>query len=389
MIREERIDWLMLGIAATLAIFGTMMVYSASAMFALRETQSDSQYTYFYKQVAFAIGGLAAMLVVSRIDYHHLQRSWVVYSIIAVTVALLLMVFAFPAVNGAQRWIRISGFSLQPSEMAKLALPIFLAYFLTKNQDSVGDVKRTVVPCILALGLLGGLVMLEKDLGTTIVLCAIFSAVYFAAGARLTHIGAVGAGLVLIGAAAIFFAPWRIARMMAFLDPYKYSSDEGYQVVQSLYAIGSGGMFGEGFARGHQKLFYLPYPYSDFIFSVVGEEFGLIGTLAVVGAFAMLLWRGARAALLAPDRFGILLGIGIITGLIVQALFNISVVISILPAKGIPLPFISYGGSSIVVSLIGIGILLNISKYAGSKDKAATEINARSRNYRRSSQATA
>ncbi|MEO7658697.1 MAG: FtsW/RodA/SpoVE family cell cycle protein, partial [Pyrinomonadaceae bacterium] len=188
---------------------------------------------------------------------------------------------------------------------------------------------------------------------------------YFAAGARLIHIGLVAAVLGLIGVAAIFFAPWRVARMMAFMDPYKYADDEAYQVVQSLYAIGSGGLFGEGFAQGHQKLFYLPYPYSDFIFSVVGEELGLAGTLAVVIAFGLLLWRGARAALLAPDRFGTLLGIGIITGIIVQALFNISVVISILPAKGIPLPFISYGGSSVVVTLIGVGILLNISTFAG------------------------
>jgi cell division protein FtsW len=338
-------------------------------MFALRETESGSQYTYFYKQVAFTIGGLIAMIAVSRIDYHIFQRAWVVYLIMAVTVVLLIMVFGFPPVNGAQRWIRISGFSFQPSELAKIALPVFLAYYLAKNEDSVADLRRTVLPCVFGLALLGGLVLYEKDLGTTIVLCAIFSAVYFAAGARLMHIGTVGAVFVMIGAAAIFFAPWRVARIMAFLDPYKYSSDEGYQVVQSLYAIGSGGVFGEGFAKGHQKLFYLPYPYSDFIFSVVGEELGLIGTLAVVTAFGLLLWRGARTAVLAPDRLGNLLGIGIITGIIVQALFNISVVISILPAKGIPLPFISYGGSSVVVSLIGVGILLNISKFAGSRAK--------------------
>ena len=213
-----------------------------------------------------------------------------------------------------------------------------------------------------ALTLFGGLIVLEPDLGTTIVLCAIFSAVYFAAGARLVHIAAV-AGTMIIGVAiAILVAPWRIERLMAFLDPFKHSDDAGYQVVQSLYAIGSGGVLGEGFAKGQQKLFYLPYPYSDFIFSVVGEEFGLVGTLAVVLAFGLLLWRGSRAALMAPDRFGMLLGIGLITGIIVQALFNISVVISILPAKGIPLPFISYGGSSVIVTLIAVGILLNISR---------------------------
>ncbi len=354
----------MVGLAAILALFGVMMVYSASAMFALIETGSTSQFTYFFKQLAFTAGGLAAMFIVSRIDYHFFEKPWVVYSLLAVTVVFLVAVFGFPAINGAQRWIRVAGFSFQPSEVAKIVLPIFLAYFLTKKEDVVGDIRQTVLPCLFVLGLVGGLVFLEKDLGTTIVLCAIFSVVYFAAGARIMHLASVAAGLFVIGAGAIYFAPWRVARLMAFLDPFQYADDEGYQVVQSLYAIGSGGVFGEGFAQGHQKLFYLPYPYSDFIFSVVGEELGLIGTLAVVTAFGLLLWRGARAAVLAPDRFGSLLAIGIITGITVQALFNISVVTSILPAKGIPLPFISYGGTSVVMTLIGVGILLNISKFA-------------------------
>lgn len=374
---NNRIDWFMFAIAASLALFGAMMVYSASAMFSLKETDSASQYTYFYKQIGFTIGGLIAMYIVSRIDYHIFQKPWIVYGVVGITVVLLLAVFAFPPINGARRWIRFAGVSFQPSELAKVALPIFLAYYLTKKEELVGDLKEVVLPCLAGLGVLGGLVFLEKDLGTTIVLCAIFSAVYFAAGARLIHIGTVAAGLVAIGVGAILFAPWRIARLMAFIDPYKYADDEGYQVVQSLYAIGSGGVLGEGFANGKQKLFYLPYPYSDFIFSVVGEELGLVGTLAVVLTFGLLLWRGARAAVLAPDRFGNLLGIGIITGIIVQALFNISVVTSILPAKGIPLPFISYGGSSVVVTLLGVGVLLNISKFARSRDLGDDRVVAR------------
>lgn len=374
---KGRTDWVMFGIAAGLALFGSLMVYSASAMIAFRESQETSQFGYFTKQIIFVGIGLVLMLVVSRFDYHILQDRWIVIGLIAVTSILLLAVFGFPAINGAQRWIRAGGFSFQPSELAKIALPIFLAWFLTKNENSVGEIRSTVVPCLGVLVLLAGLVMAEKDLGTTIVLCAVFSAVYFAAGARIIHIASVAAGMVVIGAAALIFAPWRVARLMAFMDPYKYADDAGYQVVQSLYAIGSGGIFGEGFAKGQAKLFYLPYPYSDFIFSVVGEEFGLMGTLAVVIVFGALLWRGTRAAMLAPDRFGMLLAIGLITGIIVQALFNISVVISILPAKGIPLPFISYGGSSVVVALLAVGILLSISRYSEQSVEDVTKANKR------------
>lgn len=376
MTKSFRIDWFLFAVAAGLALFGTMMVYSASAMIAHRETQGLSQNTYFYKQFAFTLIGVAVMYIASRIDYRRYQDELVVYSIVVLTAICLIAVFAFPEINGATRWIRFGGFSFQPSELAKIALPIFLAFFLTKHEKSVGDLKSTVIPCVGALVLFCGLVLLEPDLGTTIVLCAVFSAIYFAAGAKLVHIATVAGAMMLIGVGSILFAPWRVERLMAFLDPFKHSDDAGYQVVQSLYAIGSGGIFGEGFAKGQQKLFYLPYPYSDFIFSVVGEELGLIGTLAVVLAFGMILWRGARAALLASDRFGMLLGIGIVTGIIVQALFNISVVISIVPAKGIPLPFISYGGSSVIVTLFAVGILLNISRGESSENAIWAEPSA-------------
>jgi len=374
--KELRTDWFMFVIASSLALFGALMVYSASAMMAMKESSENSQYTYFSKQIIFVLIGIVAMFIVSRIDYHIFENKWVIYGVLAITSIALLSVLGFAPINGAKRWIRFGGFSFQPSELAKIALPMFLAWFLTKNEDSVTEVKTTVLPALAGFALLAGLVMLEKDLGTTIVLCAIFSAVYFAAGARLMHIATVAAGMVVIGVGAILFAPWRVARIMAFLDPDKYADAEGYQIWQSLLAVGSGGVFGEGFAKGQQKLFYLPYPYSDFIFSTVGEELGLIGTMAVVIAFGLLLWRGTRAALMAPDRFGTLLGIGLITGIIAQALFNISVVISILPAKGIPLPFISYGGSSVVVTLIGVGILLSISRKAGTVEAKDTEKSA-------------
>ena len=356
----------MFAIAASLALFGAVMVYSASAMIALKETEGASQFTYFYKQFGFTILGLAAMFAISKIDYRLYQEKTVVYGILILTAILLLAVFGFPSINGARRWIRVPGFSFQPSEVAKVALPIFLAYFLTKNEKLIGDLKETVLPCIGVLGGLSVLIMLEPDLGTTMVLCAVFVAMYFAAGAKWTHILLTLGSLLLLGTAALVLSPFRMKRLFAFMNPWEHSADGSYQVVQGLYAIGSGGIFGEGFAKGQQKLFYLPYPYSDFIFAVVGEELGLIGTMAVVFAFGLLLWRGTRAAMLAPDRFGMLLGIGIITGIVVQALFNISVVISILPAKGIPLPFISYGGSSIIITLCAVGVLLNLSKHSGT-----------------------
>lgn len=360
--REFRTDWFIFGLAAGLALFGTMMVYSASAMIAHRETEGATQFTYFYKQLGFTVGGIVLMLAVSQIDYRRYERPIAVFALLALTIAGLVAVFFFPAINGAQRWIRVGSFSLQPSEIAKIALPVFLAYFLVKNQEKVGDLRTTVLPCLGVLGLLSILIVMEPDLGTTIVLCLIFGAVYFSAGAKLSHFAVVAASAVAAACVLVLVAPWRVERVMAFMDPFKHSDDAGYQVVQSLYAIGSGGIFGEGFAKGQQKLFYLPYPHSDFIFSVVGEELGLIGTLAVVVAFGLLLWRGARASLNATDRFGMLLGIGLTTGIIVQALFNISVVISILPAKGIPLPFISYGGSSVLVTLAAAGILMSISR---------------------------
>jgi cell division protein FtsW len=356
----------MFTIAAGLAVFGSVMVYSASALISLKETQEQTDLTYFYKQFGFTLGGIVVMLLVSRLDYHLLDNRYVVYGIVGLTAFLLLVVFGFPAINGAKRWIRLGGFSFQPSEIAKVALPIFLAFFLAKRKDEIGDLRRTVLPAVGVLGALGLLVFREPDLGTAIVLCAIFGVVFFSAGARISHLAPVVAALMLIGVAALIFAPWRMRRLAAFVDPCdpENAASTGYQVCQSLYAIGSGGVLGEGFAKGQQNLFYLPYPYSDFIFSVVGEELGLIGTLAVVAAFGLLLWRGARAAINAPDRFGNLLGIGLVTGIVVQALFNISVVTSILPAKGIPLPFISYGGSSILVTMGAVGLLLNISRAA-------------------------
>jgi cell division protein FtsW len=377
MAKKIRIDWFLFAIATTLALFGVIMVYSASAMIALKE--SDNQFAYFNKQLIFTFIGLIGMYVTSQIHYRWYQKSWFVYGLILLTVCMLVATFAFPPVNGARRWIRFAGQTFQPSEVAKIALPIFLAYFWVKREKYIENLKEGVLPALAIFGILAALILGEKDLGTVIVLSAVFIAIYFAAGAKVLHIGSVAIGLVLMGMVMMVISPYRMARFFAFLNPWENADKAGYQVVQGLMAFGSGGIIGEGFAKGQQKLFYLPFPYSDFIFAVVGEEFGLIGTLAVVLAFGFLLWRGTRAALMAPDRFGMLLGIGIVTGLVVQALFNISVVISIVPAKGIPLPFISYGGSSIILTMVAVGILLNLSQYSGFVEFNAPERKVKSR----------
>ncbi|GIU82924.1 MAG: putative lipid II flippase FtsW [Acidobacteria bacterium] len=371
MAKKLRVDWFLFAIATTLALFGAVMVYSASAMISLQETKNSTQgpteYAYFYKQSVFALVGILLMWFFTKFDYHVLQKKAVVYGFLALTIVLLCLVFLFPPVNGAQRWIRFGGFSFQPSELAKLALPIFLASFLADREEKMHSLKESLLPCLLVLAVLCGLIFVEPDLGTTMVLCAIFFVVYFSAGAKIWHLVLIILPILGFLVTALIFSPWRLRRLTAFLDPCapENASGAGYQVCQSLYAIGSGGVFGEGFAKGQQKLFYLPYPYSDFIFAVIGEELGLIGTMALVFVFGLFLWRASRAAMSAPDRFGMLLGIGIVTGIIFQVLFNLSVAISILPAKGIPLPFISYGGSSIITTLLGVGILLNLSQYAG------------------------
>jgi len=353
-------EWLFAGVVA-LALFGVIMVYSASAVVAAGE--NHSQYHYVVRQGIWTLVGLGAMYVGMRLDYGLLRNAKLAYALLGLTVVLLVAVFAFPPINGARRWIRMSGvFSLQPSEIAKLALAIFLARFLERRAGREGDFWRTFVPAVFVTGVLAVLVVAEPDLGTSMMLAVICTAMLFTAGARLKHMALAAAPALAGVAGLLLFVPWRLKRVLVFLDPWADQQGSGYQVVQSLLAVGSGGVHGLGFTEGRQKMFFLPFAHSDFIFAVVSEELGLFGALAVVALFGLFLWRGMRAALRAPDRFGMLLGIGIVTGIVAQALFNMSVVLSMLPTKGIPLPFISYGGSSLVPTLFSVGVLLNISQ---------------------------
>lgn len=371
--QKLQIDKWLFSATVGLALFGVVMVYSASAVVALSE--DHSQFHYVIKQGIWTLLGFGAMFIAMRFDYQRLNQRWIVYGVLLVTIFLLLAVFAFPPVNGARRWIKFSGYSAQPSEIAKLGLAMFLAYFLQKRAGEEGSFWKTFVPCMLPLAVLAGLVAKEPDLGTALMLAIIGITICFAAGVRPRHVAyAAVPGLLLVGKMVIF-TPFRWRRMASFIDPWADPQGSGYQVVQSLIAVGSGGAHGLGFAQGRQKLLFLPFAHSDFIFAVIGEELGLIGALIVVFVFAVFLWRGMRAALRAPDRFGMLLGLGIVVGIVAQALLNMSVVLALVPTKGIPLPFISYGGSSLVPTLTGVGILMNISQYASLDRRARTEEN--------------
>jgi cell division protein FtsW len=364
MARKLQADRWLFAATAGLALFGVVMVYSASAVMA--EQENHNQYYYVIKQGVWTGIGFLAMLGAMRFDYQYLRNRRLVYALLALTALALLAVFAFPRINGAHRWIKLAGFSVQPSEAAKLAVTVFLAYFLEKRAGEERSFCWTFVPCIMTTGLFALLVVAEPDLGTALMLAVICVVLCFTAGVRLLHLGTAAAPALVGVMGLLIFVPWRLQRMITFLDPWKDPRDKGFQVVQSLIAVGSGGVDGLGFAQGKQKLFFLPFAHSDFIFAVVGEELGLLGALTVLIVFAVFLWRGMRAALRAPDRFGMLLGLGLVTSIVAQALFNISVVLSLVPTKGIPLPFISYGGSSLVPTMIAAGILLNISQYAVS-----------------------
>jgi len=345
-----------------LALFGVVMVYSASAVIAQRE--NGTQYYYVIKQAIWTSIGFVVMLAAMQFDYNRLRDRRLVYGLLLLTVLMLLAVFAFGRVNGAHRWIKFKGFSIQPSELSKLVLALFMAYFLEKRAGDEQSFWRTFLPCAFITGLLAVLVVAEPDLGTAMMLTVIFGVLIYTAGARLLHLGLFAAPALFGVAGLLIFVPFRMRRMIMFLDPWADAQGSGFQVVQSLIAIGSGGPNGLGFAQGKQKMMFLPFAHSDFIFAVIGEELGLIGTLTVLLIFGLFLWRGIRTSLLAPDRFGMLLSLGLVTGIVAQAMFNISVVLSLVPTKGIPLPFISYGGSSLVPTLAAVGILLNISQHA-------------------------
>lgn len=340
---------------------GIIMVFSASYY----DTLDKDPYYYLRKQMLWAVVGIFAMAVVSRIDYYRLKPyvNLIFFSTLTMLVLVLIPGIG-DEVKGASRWLDFGFTRLQPSEVMKIAAVMFMAKNLGKNGLKTDSLIFGVGPYLVLIGIIGGLIMKEPDLGTTLALTGTIFVMLFAAGLRWHHIVFLVTSGVAIVAALIYQEPYRLNRIVGYLDPWSHASKEGYQTINSLYALGSGGFFGMGLGNSRQKLDFLPEQHTDFIFAILGEELGFIGALFVVLLFFVIAWRGFRVALNCSDSFGSYLAVGLTTTIVLQAFINMGVVTGLLPVTGISLPFISYGGSSLLFSMIGIGILLNISRYA-------------------------
>ncbi len=360
MAKKLSTDLVLLGVTVALLGFGLVMVWSASS--ALAQERHGSPYYFLLKQVAWGILGLAGMVAALRLDYRTLRRPAVVYSLLIASTVLLIGVLFLSPVNETHRWIRMGALSFQPAELAKLAMVLFLAYHVERRAERVNELT-TLFPALLLLGWFGFLILIQPDLGTAFCLVLTGAVMLYVGGVRLKYFAVLAIPAIVVLYAAVMTVPWRRVRVTSFINPWSDPQGAGYQVIQSLIAVGTGGVTGVGLMEGRQKLFYLPYPYSDFIFAVIGEELGMLGALAVVLAFVVLLWRGLRASWSAPDDFGRFLAAGITLSIVFQALINVSVVLGLLPTKGIPLPFISAGGSSLVFALFGVGLVANVSQH--------------------------
>ena len=359
MAKKLAFDKVLFTTVVLLMFFGLVMVYSASSALARDRTPNH----FLVKQSVAAGLGLVLMAWLMHVDYRRLRSPAVVYTLLFAALALLVGVLFSPQLNGTRRWFFVGGISVQPSELAKLALVPFLAYQIDKKEERVNELSFLLPAGFFTL-LTAALILLEPDMGTAVLLGATFFLMIFLAGLSWRYILAALAVMPPLLGLLVMMEPYRRQRLFAFLDPEKDPLGTGFQALQSLIAVGSGGVFGLGPGKSVQKLFFLPHPESDFIFSIVAEELGMIGGSLVVLGFCLLAWRGLRAGAKAPDAFGRYLGWGLTGVLVMQALINISVTLALLPTKGIPLPFISYGGSSLVVTLCICGVLLNLSQHA-------------------------
>jgi len=351
--------WLF-GIVLLLVLFGLVEVFSASAVMA--QVSYGSAYSFVLKQSGWALLGMVALFVLMQIDYRHYNNPRVVFPVVAVTMVLLMGVFAMHDSHNTHRWFRFGGFfTFQPSELAKPAIILFLAYFLQTHVHRMDD-WRTVARAAAAPLLFVALILKEPDLGTAIVCTAVLVLMLYLAGVNVKYVAIGMACAAPVLYYMLFHVAWRRARMLAFVNPETDPRGTGFHILQSLIAVGTGGFHGLGLMEGRQKLFYLPEPHTDFIFANVCEELGIIGALFVIGLFVALGYRGLRAAILSTDPFARFLAFGITSAVLIQAFFNISVVLALLPTKGITLPFISFGGTSLFVTLANMGVLLNITR---------------------------
>jgi cell division protein FtsW len=360
MAKRVGVDKWLFGTVLLLVLFGLVSVFSASAVMAQQTT--GSPYSFVTKQAAFALVGLIALFVLMRIDYRRYNNPKLIFSLMGVTGVLLIAVFAWGGMNGAHRWIRLAGTTLQPSELAKPVIVLFLAWWLQTRIHKIDDIKETILPAVIPPLLYIGLILKEPDLGTAMVCAAVLMLMLYLAGMQMKWIGVAALCAAPVLYWMLFHVAWRAQRMKVFLNPEADPKGAGFHILQSLIAVGSGGLGGRGLMEGVQKLFYLPEPHTDFIFANICEELGLIGALCVVSAFCLLGYRGLRTAFLSRDPFARFLAFGLTTAILVQAFFNISVVLALVPTKGIPLPFISSGGTSVFVTLACMGVLLNVTR---------------------------
>lgn len=362
--QKPQMDRILLAAVFLLLSVGVLMVYSSSS--AISSEHQGSSFHFLKMQALWCCLGLIAMSATTFFKYSNYQRlAWL---LLIIAGGLLLLIYV-PGMGikrgGGTRWIRVGGFTFQPVEFAKLAIIIYIAGFLNRNSDHIGDFKRGILPGLMVLAVLFALIYKQPDFGSVVLIGTVVFVMLFAGGAKLYQMALMMLAAGMVALIEIWREPYRLTRLMTFLHPWEDPERSGYHIIQSFYALGAGGILGTGLGAGMQKLHYLPMPHSDFIFAVIAEELGFVGSLCIIILYMVIIWRGIRIALATEDNFGSLLAIGITALLGIQAMINIGVVIGALPTKGLTLPFISFGGSSMLVSLAAVGILLNISKTKG------------------------
>jgi cell division protein FtsW len=360
MAKRVGVDKWLFGAVLLLVLFGLVMVFSASAV--VSQSEAGSPYKYVAKQAGFALAGLIAMVLLMRVDYRKFNSPRVVFPLLAVATLLLVSVFAMRPLNHTHRWFKLGSFTFQPSELATPLIVLFLAWFLQTRIYKMDDWKGTILRAALPVLVFVALIMKEPDLGTALVCAGVAMAMLYLAGMQVKWIGLAALASSPVMYYMLWMVPFRRARMEIFFHPERDPLGKGFHIMQSLIAVGTGGVRGLGLMEGRQKLYFLPEAWTDFIFANISEELGLLGSLSLLALFAFFGYRGLRAAFLSTDPFARFLAFGLTMAILIQAFFNMSVALALLPTKGITLPFISFGGTSLFVTLAGMGVLLNITR---------------------------